>query len=90
MLRCERIGVCRRFRPTQQEMNEIVNYVGIDMHKQSFQAAVINQTGSCLEEFKLRNNREGIEQLIKRVGYYGSFQAVVESSADYWNKLFDI
>ena len=69
----ERIGVCRRFRPTQQEMNETVNYVGIDVHKQSFQAVVVDETGSCLEEFKLRNNREGIEQLIERAGYYGSF-----------------
>jgi len=60
------------------------------VHKQSFQAAVIDQTGSCLEEFRLRNNREGIEQLIERVGYYGNFQAVVESSANYWTKLFDV
>jgi len=67
-----------------------VNYVGIDVHKQSLQAAVINQTGSCLEEFRLRNNREGIRQLIERAGCYGSFQAVVESSANYWTKLFDV
>ena len=60
------------------------------MHKQSLQAAVINQTGSCLEEFRLRNNREGIRQLIERAGCYGSFQAVVESSANYWTKLFDV
>jgi transposase len=71
-------------------MNETMNYVGIDVHKQSFQAAVVDQTGSCLEEFRLRNNREGIQQLIERVGYYGSFQAVVESSANYWTKLFDV
>jgi len=71
-------------------MNEAMNYVGIDVHKQSFQATVVNQTGSCLEEFRLRNNREGIEQLIERAGCYGSFQAVVESSANYWTKLFDI
>ena len=67
-----------------------MNYVGIDVHKQSFQAAVVDETGSCLEEFRLGNNREGIEQLIERVGYYGSFQAVVESSANYWTKLFDV
>jgi len=67
-----------------------MNYVGIDMHKQSFQAAVVDETGSRLDEFKLRNNREGIEPLIQRVGRYGSFQAVVESSANYWTKLFDI
>ena len=90
MLRCERIGVCRRFRPTDKEMNKPMNYVGIDVHKQSFQAAVVDQTGSCLEEFRLRNNREGIEQLIERAGCYGSFQAVVESSANYWTKLFDV
>ena len=70
-------------------MNKRMNYVGIDVHKQSFQAAVVDETGSCLEEFKLRNNREGIEQLIERAGCYGSFQAVVESSANYWTKLFD-
>jgi len=58
----ERIGVCRRFRPTRQEMNEAMNYVGIDVHKQSLQAAVINHAGSCLEEFRLRNNCEGVEQ----------------------------
>ncbi len=67
-----------------------MNYVGIDVHKQSFQAAVVDETGSRLDEFKLRNNREGIEQLIQRVRRYGSFQVVVESSANYWTKLFDI
>jgi len=71
-------------------MNRRMNYVGIDVHKQSFQAAVVDEAGGCLEEFKLRNNREGIEQLIERVGCYGSFQAVVESSANYWTKLFDV
>jgi hypothetical protein len=57
----ERIGVCRRSRPTRQEMNKAMNYVGIDVHKQSFQAAVVDEAGSCLDEFRLRNNREGIE-----------------------------
>jgi hypothetical protein len=74
MLRCERIGVCRRFKADQTGDESKVNYVGIDVHKQSsFQAAVVDDTGSCLEKFRLRNNREGIEKLIERVGVYGSF-----------------
>jgi len=41
-----------------------MNYVGIDVHKQSFQAAIIDKTGKLLDEFRLRNNRKGIQRLI--------------------------
>jgi transposase len=71
-------------------MNEALRYVGVDVHKQSFQAAVVDETGKCLDEFRLRNNHDGAQQLIKRMGCQGSFQVVVESSANYWMKLFDV
>ena len=45
-----------------------MEYVGTDVHKQSFQAAIIDEEGSLLEEFRIRNNRDGIEQLIDRAG----------------------
>jgi transposase len=38
----------------------------------------------------LRSDREGIQWLIDRAGCYGIFQAVVESSANYWTMLFDV
>lgn len=67
-----------------------MNYVGIDVHKQSFQAAVVDEAGSCLDEFRLRNNREGIQRLIDMARCHDGFKAVVESSANYWTKLFDV
>jgi transposase len=67
-----------------------LNYVGIDVHKQSLQAAIVDENGCLLDEGRFRNDREGILQLIDRTGYYGSFQAVVESSANYWTRLFDL
>ena len=33
-----------------------MRYVEVDVHKQSFQAAVVDETGKCLDEFRLRNN----------------------------------
>jgi len=42
-----------------------MEYVGTDVHKQSFQAAIIDEEGSLLEEFRIRNNRDGIQQLIE-------------------------
>jgi transposase len=86
----ERIGVCRRFGTTRQEKNELMNYVGIDVHEQSFQAAIVDETGKLLDEFKSRNSREGIQRLIDRARCHDDFRAVVESSANYWTKLFDI
>jgi len=65
-------------------------YVGIDVHKGSFQAAIIDEEGDLVEEVRLRNNHDGINQLVERAAYHGCFQAVVESSANYWTKLFDI
>ena len=67
-----------------------MKYVGVDVHKHSFQAAIVDETGKCLDEFRLRNNREGIQRLVDRTGCYDGFTAVVESSANYWTKLFDI
>ena len=67
-----------------------MRYVGIDVHKESFQAAILDEAGCLVEEFRLRNNRDGVRKLLERVGCRGSFQAVVESSANYWTKLFDM
>ena len=67
-----------------------MNYVGIDVHKQSFQAAIIDETGKLLDEFRLRNNREGIQRFIDMARCHDDFKAVVESSANYWTKLFDV
>ena len=38
-------------------------YVGIDVHKGSFQAAIIDEEGDLVEEVRLRNNHDGINQL---------------------------
>ena len=67
-----------------------MNYGGIDVHKQSLQAAIIDETGKLLDEFRLRNNREGIQRLIDMARCLNGFKAVVESSANYWTKLFDV
>ena len=50
-----------------------MNYVMIDVHKHSFQAAILDEDGSLLEEVRLRNNREGLQMLIDRAGCYGEF-----------------
>jgi len=56
---------------------------GVDVHKQSFQAAIVDETGKLLDEFRLRNNREGIQRLVDRAGCHDGFRAVVESSTNY-------
>ena len=50
----------------------------------------MTRLGSCLDEFRLRNNREGIQRLIDMARCHDGFKAVVESSANYWIKLFDV
>ena len=50
-----------------------MNYVRIDVHKHSFQAAILDEDGSLLGEVRLRNNREGLQMLIDRAGCYGEF-----------------
>jgi transposase len=55
-----------------------MNYVGIDVHKGSLQASIIDEEGDLVEEFRLRNSRDGVEQLLEKVECYGCFQAVVE------------
>jgi len=44
-----------------------VKYVEIDVHKHSFQAAIVDEEECFLEESRLRNNREGIMELINRL-----------------------
>ena len=38
-----------------------MRYVGVDMHKKMCQAVIVDESGEVLDEFRFKNNREGIE-----------------------------
>jgi transposase len=64
-------------------------FVGVDVHKRACQAAVVDEDGGLIDELRFPNTIQGIESLIERVRGYGEFQVVMESSANYWTRLYD-
>ena len=64
-------------------------YVGVDVHKRACQAAVVDEDGGLVDELRFPNTSKGIGSLIERVRGYGEFQVVMESSANYWTRLYD-
>jgi hypothetical protein len=43
------------------------SHAGIDVRKLPSQTAAVDENGCRLDEFRLRNDREGVEHLIHRV-----------------------
>jgi transposase len=65
-------------------------YVGIDVHKQFCQAALMGEDGIILREARFENTIDGARSLVNLARSYDSnVKAVVEPSANYWIKFYD-
>src|SRR3972149_7575040 len=66
------------------------SYVGIDVHKHFCQAALMDEKGILLHEFRFDNTQEGPHNpvnLAKSINPH--VKAAVEPSANYWIKVYD-
>jgi len=59
-----------------------VRYVGIDIGKHGCNAAVMDESGSLVEEFSFRNNRRGLEGLVSKLSM--GDRVVMESTGSVW------
>jgi len=65
-------------------------YVGIDVHKKFCQAALMNNDGRILREFRFDNTSEGASGLLDLARSIDpQVKAVVEPSANYWVRIYD-
>ena len=65
-------------------------YVGIDVHKRFCQAALMNNDGRILREFRFDNTSEGTSGLLDLARSIDPHvKAVVEPSANYWIRIYD-
>ena len=65
-------------------------YVGIDVHKQFCQAALMGEDGIILREARFKNTIDDARSLVNLARSYDSnVKAVVEPSANYWIKFYD-
>lgn len=65
-------------------------YVGIDVHKKFCQAALMNNDGRILREFRFDNTIEGASSLLGLARSIDpQVKAVVEPSANYWIRIYD-
>jgi len=65
-------------------------YVGIDVHKHFCQAALMDEKGILLHEFRFDNTQEGAHNLVNLAKSINPHvKAVVEPSANYWIKVYD-
>ena len=65
-------------------------YVGIDVHKKFCQAALMNNDGRILREFRFDNTSEGASGLLNLARSIDPHvKAVVEPSANYWVRIYD-
>ena len=56
-----------------------IMYVGIDLHKQFLQVAVINNKGKVTRNVKVKNTQEAIKQAFRKISL--SAKVVMESSS---------
>ena len=66
------------------------SYVGIDVHKHFCQAALMDEKGILLHEFRFDNTQEGAHNLVNLAKSINPHvKAAVEPSANYWIKVYD-
>jgi transposase len=64
--------------------------VGVDVHKRFCQAAVVDETGDLLDEFKFENSEEGVKCLTSKLeAFKGHVKVAVESTANLWIQIYD-
>lgn len=65
-------------------------YVGVDVHKQFCQAAVVEESGDVVGEYRFENSEEGIAGLASRLEAFGKpAKVAVESTANLWIQVYD-
>jgi transposase len=62
-------------------------YIGIDVHKKSCHACIMDGNGSKLGELKFPNNISGLDKLLKAIDGRRA-KAVLESTGNLWLKLY--
>jgi transposase len=68
----------------------MVVYVGIDVHKQFCQAALMDEHGAIVHELRFDNTMNGASDLINLAKSVNpDVKAVLEPSANYWLKVYD-
>ena len=68
----------------------MVVYVGIDVHKQFCQAALMDEHGAIVRELRFDNTMNGASDLINLAKSVNpDVKAVLEPSANYWLKVYD-
>jgi len=89
---CARIGDCRvqANRKQKEVKKEMAVYVGIDVHKNYCQAALMNDHGHLLHELRFDNNSEGASSLFNLAKSVDpQIKAVLEPSANFWIRIYD-
>jgi len=68
-----------------------MKYVGIDVHKKSCQAAVLDDEGELVDSIHFLNNRDEIKDFaMKLTTFKDDVKAVVESTGNLWIQVYDI
>jgi len=65
-----------------------MGYVGIDVHKNFCQFAVMDDSGNIVAEDRFPNTDEGIRSFIARLERFDA-KVVIESTGNLWMKLYD-
>lgn len=62
----------------------------MDVHKRVCQAAIVDESGEVLDEFRFKSSREGIEGFALRLkGFGDGVRVAVESTVNLWIPLYD-
>jgi transposase len=67
-----------------------MRYVGVDVHKNFCQFAMMDDAGHIVEEDRFPNHDEGIQSFISRLVGYDDVRVVMESTGSLWMKLYDV
>lgn len=91
MVRRDSIGGCRLWFSHQGSKRLIgrMRYVGIDVHKNFCQSAVVDDAGHIVKEDRFLNTDEGIQSFVSGLVGYGDVRVAMESTGSLWVKLYD-
>jgi len=64
-------------------------YVGVDVHKNFCQSAMMDDAGHIVKEDRFPNTDEGIQSFISRLVGFDDVRVVLESTGSLWMKLYD-
>jgi transposase len=65
-------------------------YIGIDVHKNYCQAALMNDNGSMLQKLRFNNTQQGATSLVTLAKSVDpQIKAVLEPSANFWIRIYD-